>query len=1071
MRKIVSLLTFLLLFTTMAWCQGKISGTVRDQNGDIIPFATINVKGTKVTVAADANANFSIPAKNGDVLVITAVGVQPTEVTVGNSTTVSVVMTRTTGNISDVVVTTALGIKREAKSLGYSTATVNSDALNIAKPVNVAQGLMGQIAGAQISIINNGVNPEVRVQLRGERHINSDNQPLLIVDGMESRSDYLATLNPEDVDNVSILKGASAAALYGSEASNGVMIITTKRGTKSGKPSISLTQTQTFENMAYFPALQNTYSGYGGESGTFFAGTPYEFQAINPYTGLVNSIPFENQQYGPAYDGNPALGYIGSPDENGDVYKTPFKPLSTDPRRAFFVTGITTQSDASISSGDNQNSSFIGLQYVNVKGTTPKDVSQRANVRFAGKRTFGIFSADYTMSYSNTHSNVVGGDFTLGWPLYWTLLNTLPNVPINDLKDWQDPNSFANASKYYNAYYINPWWQVDNSRDDRKTDNFQGVLNLNLKAAEWLNFSYRLGAQVSNVVGKDYRDAVTFTPYAQSDPWGESGTPKNGNIAGAVWDQTILYRRIQQDIFATLTHKFGDIAGTLILGNTIWERKSSSQTQSVGATDGAGGSPQSQKSNLSLPGIYSINYYAGIPGVGSYLSRTRLIGGFADLSLSYNDYLFLHGNYRRDYSSLLAPGNNSYDVYGVDASWIFTDNLPFLKSSKTLSYGKLRAAYSVTGQITLNPYQTVNTFNVAGGYPYGGLTALALNGQYNNPANVPEKTKEKEVGLELGLLNNRISAGATYYFDDNLNQLFPVSVSSSTGFSAATVNAARTVSKGWEFDLKVSPVRSKDVHWDLAGNLAIQTTTVKTLYQDAQNFGIGNANEAIVGMTFPQLYVNDLKRDSATGKVIVDATTGLPTKTSTLYAVGRTTPKYILGLTSTVTYKNFSLQVIADYRGGYVFYNNAEQNLDFTGASVHTTLNGRQNFIFPNSVVDDGTGKYVPNTNVYTQDGNIGFWAYSDYRGAGTSYVENAAAWKVRTISLSYDFTSLLQRYRFIKGVKLTALCNNVLMFRPSENDFTDPEFNNGNVNGLGYNTYYQLPPTRQYSFILNVKF
>ena len=189
----------------------------------------------------------------------------------------------------------------------------------------------------------------------------------------------------------------------------------------------------------------------------------------------------------------------------------------------------------------------------------------------------------------------------------------------------------------------------------------QGVLNLNLKATDWLSFAYRLGAQVSNVIGKDYRDAVTFTPYAQTDPWGESATPKKGNIAGAVWDQTTLYKRIQQDVFATLQHKFGDLNATLILGNTIWERKSSQQTQSVGSTDDGGSAannndPQSQKSNLSLPGIYSINYYAGIPEVGSNLSRTRLIGGYADLTLSYNDYLFLHGNFRRDYSSLLATG-------------------------------------------------------------------------------------------------------------------------------------------------------------------------------------------------------------------------------------------------------------------------------------------------------------------------------------------------------------------------------------------------------------------------------
>jgi hypothetical protein len=726
-----------------------------------------------------------------------------------------------------------------------------------------------------------------------------------------------------------------------------------------------------------------------------------------------------------------------------------------------------------MSTGDNKNSNYVGLQYVGIKGTMPKDVAQRASFRFAGKRTYGKFSYDYTMNYSYKHTNQVGGDYTLGWPVYWTLLNTMPNVPINSpqLKDWQDPNSFGNGSNYSNAYYINPWWQVDNSRNDNKSDNLEGVLNTNLQAASWLNISYRIGAQISNVIGKSWRNAISFTPYAISDPWGESSTPKNGNIAGAVWDQTILYKRIQQDLFLTFQHKFSDIDATLILGATQWERSSSSQTQSVGATDPAGGSPQSQKSNLIIPGLYNIGFHAGIPNVGSYLSKTRLLGGFADLTLGYKNFLFLHGNFRRDYSSLLAPGHNSYNVYGVDASWVFSENIASLKDSRVFSYGKIRGAYSQTGQITINPYQTVNTFNVSGGYPYGGLTSLSLSGQYNNPANVPEKTIEKEVGVELGFLDNRLSAGATYYFDDNLDQLFPVTLSPATGYTSALVNAAETHSTGYEFDVKATPVRSKSgFNWDLSGNFSIQTTKVIKLYGGAPNFGIGNDNQAIVGMDFPQMYVQDLNRDSATGKVIVDPHTGLPSVSSDFKAVGRTTPKYILGLNSKIDFKNFTFTVVADYRGGYVFYNNSELNLDFTGASVHTTTNGRQNFIYPNSVVLSN-GKYVTNTNVYTQDGNIGFWAYSDFRNAGADYVENAAAWKVRTISLSYDFTSLLSKNKYIKGLRFTALCNNVLMFRPKENDFTDPEFNNGNQNGLGYNTYYQLPPTRQFSFILNVRF
>ncbi|HTQ66314.1 MAG TPA: SusC/RagA family TonB-linked outer membrane protein [Puia sp.] len=1089
MRKFLTLFAVLVLCSILAFAQTKVvTGRVTDAQGQPVPFASIRIKSNKQGVSADADGNYTIRIKPGDVLVVSGTGVTQKEFPVGNESTLNLNVVRTASSLTEVVVT-SLGIKKEAKALGYSTATINSDVLNVAKPVNVAQGLMGQVSGAQISIIDNGVDPQIRVQLRGERHLSSDNQPLFVVDGMQVRSDYIITINPEDVESETVLKGATAAALYGSEATNGVIIITTKKGSKNGKPMINVSQTATFEKLAYFPALQTTYSGYGGEVGTFFGGTPYEFQGTNPYTGFTNYIPFENQQFGPAFDGNPANAYIGIPNENGDVQKVPFAAQSTDPRKQFFQTGFTSQTDVSISNGDSRNSNFIGLQYVDVKGVVPKDQSKRASVRFNGRRTYGIFSYDFSMAYAYKYSNTVGNDMTAGWPLYWTLLNTPANIPMAALKDWQDYNSWGNLSHYYNAYYINPWWQVDNSREINKQDNIQGVLTANLKPTNWFTATYRLGALVTSTIFKAYRNQATFSPWAQ-DAYGPPiyGTPYSGNIAGAVEDKTMLQKRIQQDIYVTLQKQFNDFTGTLILGNTIWDRFANTQIQSVG--NGIGdipGSPQSQTSGLILPDVYNIASSFGIPNIGDPITSSntsgttqgvteaRLVGWYADATVDYNSFLFLHGNYRRDYSSLLAPGNNSYDVYGVDASWIFSDNL--FKNNNLLSYGKLRAAYSHTGQITLPSYATVNTFSVPSPYPYGGLAALSLNSTYNNPANVPEATNEIEGGLELGFMHNRVKVGATYYHDKNFNQLFQVALTNSTGFSSAFVNAAQTTSKGWEFDASVTAVRTKDWKWDIGGNLAIQETVVDQLYGSGSNAtkqtGIGNSNEAIVGMTFPQMYVYDLTRDSATGKVIVNSTTGLPSVGTTPIAVGRTTPKYILGLNTTVTYKDVTLNIIGDYRGGYVFYNNAEQNLDFTGASAHTASNGRQNFIYPNSEVMQN-GKLVPNSNTYVQDGNIGFWVYSDYRKAGTSYVENAAAWKIRTINITYDFTRLIvnnTKQKALKGAKLSAICNNVLMLRPKENDFTDPEFNNGNVNGLGYNTYYQLPPTRQFTFVLSLNF
>jgi TonB-linked SusC/RagA family outer membrane protein len=1099
MRKFLSLLAVLVLLGSLAFSQSKlVSGRVTDQAGQPVPFATIRVKGTRIGASADAEGNYTIKADASQTLIVSGTGLTTQEYPLSKDASGNLVVTRMTSNLSEVVVT-SLGIKKQARAIGYSTATVGNEKLNIAKPINVQAGLIGQVSGLQVSIVNNGVDPQIRVQLRGERHISSDNQPLYIVDGLQVRSDYIGTINPEDVESTTILKSASAAALYGSEATNGVIIITLKKGARNGKFSVNVNQTCTMEKLAYFPALQTTFSGYGGESGVFFPGTPYQFTATNPYTGFTNYIPFENQQYGPAFDGNPADGYIGIPDQNGNVQKVPFEPQSEDPRKQFFVTGFTSQTGVTISNGDSKNANLVSLQYVSVNGTTPDDQANRANVLVAGKRTYGKFSYEYDMDYGSKMTNTVGGDITQGaWPIYWTLLNTPANIPISSFKDWNTQSGPGSLNNYYNAYYINPYWQVANSRQILKENNFQGVVTANLQFNDLFRATYRIGGQVTNDVFQAYRNAATFSPWAQQ-AYGPPiyGTPLSGDISGALENRTTLFRRIQQDILLTFTKKFGDINATLVLGNTIWDRYSNQQITSVGNSVGdlpttAASNPQNQTSGLILPNIYNQGFAYGIYNTGAPITssnttgnvqgitETRLIGYYADLTLGYNDYLFLHGTFRRDYSSLLAPGNNSYDVYDIDASWVFSDNINMLKNSPVFSFGRLRAAYSHTGQITLPPYATANTFTVPKPYPYGGLPTLALSNTYNNPANTPEATNEIEAGIDLAFLSSRLTFSAVYYNDKNYNQLFQVALSQSTGFGSAFVNAAQTTSHGWEFDVNYTAIRTTNWRWDVGGNFSDQTTIVDKLYGTGANAtkqtGIGNLNEAIAtdsgkSYAFPQMYVYDYVRDPATGKVIVDPTSGLPSTASNPTAVGRTTPQYILGLTTSLQYKQWSIQIVADYRGGYVFFNQAEKSLDFTGASAHTTEAGRQNFIFPNSEVMQG-GKLVANNNTYVQDGNIGFWAYQLSNGqTQTPYVDNAAAWKIRTINLTYDFSKLIAGQNVLKGAKLSVICNNVAMFRPSQNNFTDPEFNADNSNGLGYNTFYQLPPSRTFSIVASLNF
>src|SRR5579872_5901363 len=274
MRKCLSLFTVLMLFYFLASAQLKnISGKITDANGQAVPYSSVHVKGTKAGTVADGDGNYALRAKPGDVLVVTGTGIAQKEATVGVSATLDISVSRSNASLTEVVVT-ALGIKRENKALGYSTATISADQMNAAKPINPAQGLIAQVSGAQVSIINNGVDPQVRIQLRGERHINYDNSALIVVDGLQIPSSLagttIAAINPEDIESTTILKGASAAALYGSQATNGVVIINTKRGSKNGKASVNVSQTGTIERMAYFPKLQTQFYGYGGESGVFF---------------------------------------------------------------------------------------------------------------------------------------------------------------------------------------------------------------------------------------------------------------------------------------------------------------------------------------------------------------------------------------------------------------------------------------------------------------------------------------------------------------------------------------------------------------------------------------------------------------------------------------------------------------------------------------------------------------------------------------------------------------------------------------------------------------------------------
>lgn len=1086
MRKFLSLFMVLMLCGTLVSAQNHtVKGQVTGPDNNPIPGITVQVEGTNTATATNANGQYELSVPANATLVFTGVGFEKQTLKVGTRGSADVSMVSGTKRLDEVVVT-ALGIRREAKSLGYSTRTVNSDELNISKPVTVAEGLAGKVAGLQINTINNGVDPGTRIVLRGYRHLNADNQALVVVDGIAVRSNFLSSLNPNDIASVTVLKGASAAALYGVDATNGVLVVTTKRGSGNNRPVIEFNNTTMLESISYMPPLQNTYSPGSGETGPFPWAAPdfvpdpnkvYYFQ--NPYTGRIQYVPYENQNYGIPFDGDPNLGYLGGPQQDGSFFKQPFQGINPDPRRAFFQTGHRIQNNLSYSGGDSKNSYFLSVQDVSIKGVVPQDQGRRTTFYVSGKKTYGKFSAQFNLSYAQKYSNTVGGDFNQGRPVYWNLLNQGANVPLNDPRV-KDPNSPFFLDGYYNGYYPNPWWQIYNSRVITRTNYFTGVVTLNLQATDWLDLSYRLGTQFTSFSNNSYVAAVNFSPWAVSDPWGAGNTASSVGLHknGAASYTNADARNIQQTILATIHKKFGDFDGTLIIGNDIGEKPYANQYSSY-TTISSG--------QLFIDDFYNTNYRIGElqgpnPGSGTDqtqqgINRTRLISGYGDLTVGYKNYLFVHGSFRRDYSSLLPKGSNAYNFWSADASWIFTDAITSLQNQDVLSYGKFRVAYSNTGDITLAPYNIQNVFDVGTGYPYGGQAGLSLNGAYRNPSLVPEKTVEKEIGLELGFLNSRINMQASYYESLTSGQTFPVSVSRTTGFSSAYVNAGDVSSKGLELGIMGTVLQNNasKFKWTVGANFTWNSSNVNSLYGQSTFFNIGGytgntgAVYAIVGQPFPVIQTNDVKRDPQ-GHVIIDPANGFPILGDTVQNVGQVNPKFMLGLNTNISYKNFSLNIQAEYRTGNVFFAYVGSQLNFTGSSEFTTTNGRERFIYPNSVYMQD-GKYVANDKYYTIDGNANFWTNSAYAQAGTSYIEDASFWKIRDVSLTYDFKDLIQNLHWLHGLTFSVIGKNLLMFRPAQNVWTDPEFSYSTGNNQGISNYDQLPPTRQYGASLNVKF
>ncbi|MCW3118479.1 MAG: TonB-dependent receptor, partial [Chitinophagaceae bacterium] len=846
MRKIALLCSALLLCGGLVFAQQRaVTGKVTDEKGDPVPFATITIKGTKSASVADATGAFDVNVKSGSAIIVSATGFQTKEVSVEGLSKISIKLAGFSRTIDEVIVT-AGGIKAKRKEIGTANSVVKSEVLTAGKAVNIANGLQGKVAGLQISGTSGGVNSNYRLILRGQRSLTGNNQALVVLNNVIVPNSVLGNLNPDDVEDIVVLNGAGAAALYGSQASNGALIVTTKKG-KRGLTQVVVSNTTTFEQVAFFPKIQKKFGAGGTAYGTDADGKP-----------LFSYL--ENQSYGPEFDGT--MKPLGPPLEDGTQDSAAY---SYNPGHfRFWDKGINNVTNFSLTSGDDNSTFYISGNYATVKGTTPGDKFNRATLSVNGTRRIGEkVNVTYSTDYTQNRYDIT----TQTGSMYGNMLNMPSNVDITRYKNWRtDP--FANPIGYYNPWYQNPYFTADNYRSIQRNDYLIGNVEIKFTPLRGLDIIAREGLSTRNFSNKNTVGAFKFTDYSK-----HTDASSKSDISAQVNDQSNYITNLLTDLFAQYKKKVGAFDFNLIVGGQ-WRQD---QSKFVNMT----------ANGLVVPDLFNVSNGVGTPAVSENNYKARQIGAYGDLRIGYKNFLFLHGTGRNDWVSILAPENRSFFYPSVDLSFVATDAFDVLKNSKTISFLKLRGGWSKVGQVNLGntndfgAYYLLSTYGASAyGFPFGSTAGYTVgNGLVSNNLK-PEITKGYEFGFDLNLFKDRFVSSVTWFDTKTDDQTVSTKVSNSTGYVDLLTNAGQTQSRGLEVTAHVTPVRTKDLNITFGGNYAYLDNNVNFISADLPRLNLstngGAGSWAVAGSTFPVIMGYDYKRDPQ-GHVIVDAFSGLPT--------------------------------------------------------------------------------------------------------------------------------------------------------------------------------------------------
>ncbi|MCW3109073.1 MAG: TonB-dependent receptor plug [Segetibacter sp.] len=1079
MRKIVSFFTMFMLVTILAFAQTRqIVGRVVDETGQPVSGASVVIKGTNVGASADENGNFRINAKTGDVLVISAIGIPSTELKVGTGSSVTVSLSRQSQNLAEVVVTTAQGVKREKRSLGYAAPTVSNAELTRGQSSSALNALSGKVPGVNITSTAGAPGSSTRVVIRGGSSITGNNQPLMVVDGIPIDNtniaggagarvgaipSYLAStdfgnrgndIDPNDIESITVLKGPGATALYGSRASNGALIITTKsgKGNQNKKNEVTFSSGIGLSNILKLPDFQNQYGqGYTGGN------------------GLPYNDPIENWSWGPKFTG--VVGPWGQ-EINGVRQQRPYSAVENNVRD-FFETGKAFTNSISFGGGNEKSTFFLSLNSLNSNGIMPtdRDKYNRYSVRFNGSTQLNNkFKSSLSVNYSRITSDQVGGGQGNG-SVYNNVLQTPRNIPLPELKDLSNPyNSIggmfdASGNElfgYYGAYTVNPYYLLANYHNKNDVDRIIGNFSISYKPVDWLDITERFGGDIYSDRRREMEPKFSLIP-ADNTSGNYSGLTKTS--AGRYYEANYNINDITHDLMITARKDLTkDLNASLLLGHNI-------RMRTVNQLD----AETNTASGLVIPGYYNLANSNGPVVTANDNSVRRLVGLYADFNLGYKNFLFLDATARNDWSSTLPKLNNSFFYPSVSGSFVFSELLGNTPLNKWLNYGKLRSSWAQVGNDAA-PYQLQSYYGkttINGGFgstvfPLGTVPGYTLGNQIGSPDLKPEITTAFEVGTEMAFLKSRISVDFSYYQNNSKNQILAVPIPSSTGFTSRISNVGLVKNRGIELGVRGTPVKTASgFTWEIYGTYTRNRNEVSNL--DVEQIVIGGfSGMSIVaanGRPYGNFYGRDLLRDDL-GRVIVSRTTGIPQLTPTAIYLGTYNPDYQASLGTNLSFRGFNLGILFDTRQGGKFYSRTKDIMDFVGTAAETVEGGdRAGYVFPNSVYVDATGKTVENTSVkFTPE---------DYFPNITDgqHVIDASYIKLRELNLTYSLSRSVLAHTPFGSASISLYGNNVWIKTAKENRYADPEINSaGATNTQGFDFTAQ-PSVRNYGVNLKVTF